>query len=209
MKTSVFRRKHWIALFLLSSLLLCGAEYPRFKVGKIYYSRLKDIAAQYSYKSRRGQTRMEVYAPAEKKVLMVFHKEKKYGYFNSTRIALAYPAVLNGNGSQVSHIDGIKTVKPLLDSGKLHRHPVRTIVLDPGHGGKDQGAAGGGILEKSLNLQLAQRVDPDQCQHRCNQQEGIDVAEIVDISVAKQITETHTGYNPDGILRNREKQQHK
>ena len=67
--------------------------------------------------------------------------------------------MLNGNGSQVSHIDGIKTVKPLLDSGKLHRHPVRTIVLDPGHGGKDQGAAGGGILEKSLNLQLAQRVE--------------------------------------------------
>ena len=152
-------KKYWITLFLLGVFVLGGAEYPRFKVGKIYYSRLKDLVAEYGYRARRGQTRMEVYDPAAKKILMVFRKEKKYFYFNSTKIALAYPAVLNGNGSQVSFIDGVKTVKPLLDKGRLHQHRVRTIVLDPGHGGKDQGASNGKLLEKNLNLQLARRVE--------------------------------------------------
>lgn len=37
--------------------------------------------------------------------------------------------------------------------------PVRTVVLDPGHGGHDAGATGvNGTLEKDINLTLARRV---------------------------------------------------
>ncbi|MBO5307017.1 MAG: N-acetylmuramoyl-L-alanine amidase [Lentisphaeria bacterium] len=152
-------KKFLISLLLAGVFVLCGAELPRFKVGKQTYVRLKDLVAQYGYRARRGTTRMEVYDPAAKKTLMVFRKEQRHFYFNSVRIALSAPAVLNGNGSQVNYIDGLKTVKPLLDNGRLHKHLVRTIVLDPGHGGKDQGAAGGGLVEKRLNLQLTKRVE--------------------------------------------------
>lgn len=34
-----------------------------------------------------------------------------------------------------------------------------TVVIDPGHGGKDEGARGHGLMEKQLTLDLAQRVD--------------------------------------------------
>ena len=37
--------------------------------------------------------------------------------------------------------------------------PVTLVVLDPGHGGQDSGAMCGGILEKDLTLDVAQRVD--------------------------------------------------
>ena len=156
---SIFKQKYWLILFLLGALSLGGAEYPRYKIGRVYYSRLRDIAADYGFRARRGKTRMEIYNPAARKIMMVFHNEKKFAQVNSTRVALASPAILNGNGSQVSYIDGIKTVRPLLDSGRLHYHRVQTIVLDPGHGGKDQGAAGGGRIEKELNLQLARKVE--------------------------------------------------
>ena len=44
-------------------------------------------------------------------------------------------------------------------SGK--RLPVRTIVLDPGHGGKDPGAVGtGGLREKDVVLRLARKLAP-------------------------------------------------
>lgn len=33
------------------------------------------------------------------------------------------------------------------------------IFIDPGHGGKDPGAVGNGLLEKNINLQIAKRID--------------------------------------------------
>lgn len=35
---------------------------------------------------------------------------------------------------------------------------VQTIMLDPGHGGKDPGATGGGIVEKQFTLSMAKRI---------------------------------------------------
>ena len=34
-----------------------------------------------------------------------------------------------------------------------------TVVIDPGHGGRDEGARGSGLVEKQLTLDLAKRVD--------------------------------------------------
>ena len=36
---------------------------------------------------------------------------------------------------------------------------VKTVVLDPGHGGRDNGARWGGVSEKDLNLDVAKRVE--------------------------------------------------
>lgn len=45
----------------------------------------------------------------------------------------------------------------VLEWGSLPR-PTPLVLLDPGHGGKDPGAALGGLLEKDLTLDLARRV---------------------------------------------------
>lgn len=37
--------------------------------------------------------------------------------------------------------------------------PFGVVVLDPGHGGQDSGAACGGVLEKDLTLDVARRID--------------------------------------------------
>jgi N-acetylmuramoyl-L-alanine amidase len=39
------------------------------------------------------------------------------------------------------------------------REPFVVVVLDPGHGGQDSGAMCGGMLEKDLTLDVAQRID--------------------------------------------------
>ena len=45
----------------------------------------------------------------------------------------------------------------ILSSGR--HEPFRVVVLDPGHGGQDSGAMVGGLVEKDLTLDIAQRVD--------------------------------------------------
>ena len=38
-------------------------------------------------------------------------------------------------------------------------NPLPTVILDPGHGGKDDGASGNGLIEKSLSLDVALRIE--------------------------------------------------
>lgn len=58
-------------------------------------------------------------------------------------------------------VDVVKTLDPLLRrTGLAANGTVRTIVLDPGHGGEDQGARSrGGMLEKHLTLDVARRIE--------------------------------------------------
>src|SRR5438128_3465834 len=57
----------------------------------------------------------------------------------------------------------MRTREPLLPATTPPRHkkaePVALVILDPGHGGQDSGAIAGGVLEKDLTLDIAQRVD--------------------------------------------------
>ncbi len=49
-------------------------------------------------------------------------------------------------------------VATLAPQGALAADPYR-VCLDPGHGGGDPGAVSGGLLEKDLDLDIAQRVE--------------------------------------------------
>ncbi len=49
-----------------------------------------------------------------------------------------------------------KITKPLQSNGDKRKWKVPYVVIDPGHGGKDNGAVGGtGLLEKNLNLKIS------------------------------------------------------
>jgi N-acetylmuramoyl-L-alanine amidase len=63
----------------------------------------------------------------------------------------------------VSQVDVLKTIDPVLRQGKIKAATaVRTIVLDPGHGGSDRGASGRTRRpEKEFTLDLAHRVKAD------------------------------------------------
>jgi N-acetylmuramoyl-L-alanine amidase len=64
------------------------------------------------------------------------------------------------------HGDGQATQVPLNEiaiwgegSNRKGPQPIRTVVLDPGHGGKDPGAVGPrGLTEKEVNLDVAKRL---------------------------------------------------
>ncbi len=49
-----------------------------------------------------------------------------------------------------------RTVEKVVSVSLQGIHPIRTVIIDPGHGGADGGATGiGGVVEKDLNLQIS------------------------------------------------------
>jgi len=60
-------------------------------------------------------------------------------------------ARLNVTGNQIK----VSVSLPFGSGGKLSE---KTIVVDPGHGGRESGARDGGVLEKDLNLKIAAEV---------------------------------------------------
>lgn len=75
---------------------------------------------------------------------------------NGLRVVLGEPAQTSGGQLFVSRVDFERSLAPLLRPGwgAPARAKPRTIVLDPGHGGRDQGTS---VNEKTYALDVARR----------------------------------------------------
>ena len=64
--------------------------------------------------------------------------------------------ILEKGALYVSKVDYQKLIDPVMrDKINVKNHRVKTIIIDPGHGGKDTGAIGNGIMEKKYALQFS------------------------------------------------------
>src|SRR6202048_5558974 len=61
-------------------------------------------------------------------------------YLNGLKFILSFPIIKLDDRILMSRMDLSKLVEPVLRPAKIAARPVRTIVLDAGHGGFDQGA---------------------------------------------------------------------
>ncbi len=87
-----------------------------------------------------------------------FTPEKMTASFGGVQMTLSH-ALYSKNGTYyISKIDYDTMLMPLIDRRNLKRHRVKTVFLDPGHGGKDVGAEGRYYSEKKLTLRLAAKI---------------------------------------------------
>lgn len=80
---------------------------------------------------------------------------RREGRINGTLVYLTTPA---GAGGEVTRVDRKTVIEPLLSMTPRLKRPLRTIVIDPGHGGRETGAPGTLHQEKELNLALARKL---------------------------------------------------
>lgn len=126
----------------------------RFVSGRKYY-RAYDIARYYRMKLRKVGTYYEMYgAPGR----IVFTPNKRYGSFNYIVLNYDFVPVVQNGELYISSADFFSHVQVLLNAGSLRPIGVKTILIDPGHGGNDRGAAGLTYTEKQLTLQVAKRL---------------------------------------------------
>lgn len=88
-----------------------------------------------------------------------FASEARECAINRQRIFLGDPAVFADQALHVSRLDFEKCLVPLIRPGRgvAPLPPPRTVVLDPGHGGKDTGTS---VNEKAYALDVARRAKP-------------------------------------------------
>lgn len=90
---------------------------------------------------------------------LVFAVNSVQAEINGVKVWLAHPVAASGPGLYLSWLDWQATVQPLVFPPKnAAGQKVRTIVLDPGHGGKDSGNCVGSLAEKKYTLLLAQEI---------------------------------------------------
>lgn len=77
---------------------------------------------------------------------------------NGVKFILSHPLTSRNGDLLVSRIDLAKLIEPVFRPQMVRNpEPVKTVILDPGHGGHDQGARSRVGNEKIFNLDVAER----------------------------------------------------
>jgi len=89
---------------------------------------------------------------------LVFDKDSHTAQVNGVNVALSFPVAADKGQFAVAQLDLSRTVEPLIFAPRFAGKKISTIVLDPGHGGKDPGNRFAGRSEKTATLALAQEL---------------------------------------------------
>jgi N-acetylmuramoyl-L-alanine amidase len=78
---------------------------------------------------------------------------------NGVQVLLCFPIAIHNGAACIAELDLQNTLQPLITPSKNQpRASLKTICLDPGHGGRDPGFETGSHQEKKYTLLLAQEV---------------------------------------------------
>lgn len=119
------------------------------------YVRLEDWAhaARFDF---RWIDRDNVMQLTNRSCAMVFQKDSHNLEFNGINVLLCYPVVVQNGSGWLAEADFQQTLAPLfIPATNTAGARIHTIVIDPGHGGKDPGIESGSHQEKKYTLLLA------------------------------------------------------
>jgi N-acetylmuramoyl-L-alanine amidase len=132
------------------------AEFAR--IGGHDYVRLADWAKGHNLELRwlKPEESLQLSNHSARILLTVDHREAQ---ISDIEVWLLFPAVLHNGSVYLAQLDLQTTLQPLLSPPR--NQPglrIKTVCLDPGHGGKDPGNRVGPNQEKQYTLLLAQEV---------------------------------------------------
>ena len=161
-------RHHYVSTLFVSircflCFFLCGASsFSAQAAGNFYedgreYVQLDAVASQFGMQAF-GLSNGKDYELRSQWSRLRFGVNSRLFHYNAMPVYLGFPVRQKQGCWWISVSDLRACLQPILTPKIFGDSPrLRTIVLDPGHGGKDQGAANTryGLTEKSLNLQVA------------------------------------------------------
>jgi N-acetylmuramoyl-L-alanine amidase len=154
------------ALLTTLCLAFCAGPALAAYINGQSYVPLVDWALANGFKCSRFERGDKIVA-TDQTTRLVFDADARDAEINGVQVALSYP-VANAKGTPlIAQLDLDTTVRPLLYPDRyVAPKTIRTICLDPGHGGKDVGNRVGWHYEKVYTLALAAEVR-DQLKKAC------------------------------------------
>ena len=154
--------RRFLVLFLFGSYCAVGAR-PSFVD-------IENFAKQHHLQMIQRANTDEIFLKNEKHTLLLSAKTKE-AFVDKIKIFLTYPLTINTTTHRkhkaaavfsrkhytIAQVDIDKIILPILFPKKTLSKPVKTIVIDPGHGGKAEGTQNKKlkIKEKDLTLKTA------------------------------------------------------
>ncbi|HBC87835.1 MAG TPA: N-acetylmuramoyl-L-alanine amidase [Lentisphaeria bacterium] len=150
----VFLFSAFISVFTFSAEAEAG-QYIRYSSYQgMRYVYLRDVGAYYGMKLQLAAKTCDIRSQYSN---ATFTYNRREGRINGIKVNFMFPSVVSGNEPMISEYDFLLLLDPILRNSVV-KHKVGVIVIDPGHGGKDNGAQGRFYKEKDLNLMMAKRL---------------------------------------------------
>ena len=153
--------RSWIAIWLLLVTIVVAEEnWQTVRVGRLEYVTLDSFAKFYGFQKPAeipSGRPFDLTSPSGVLTLTVDSREMKW---RGARYWLNHSIRQQDDVTLVSRLDLGKTFEPLLRPNvESPKRPVQGVVVDPGHGGGDEGTrAARGLSEKTANLDVAKRL---------------------------------------------------
>ena len=155
--------RFWIvfALSLLGATTLRAAtDWKVIKVGNRDYLSVENIARFYGFPANVAPTgkTLRIDNGKNSMVLLVNSRE---AIINGVRNWLSFPVIEHDGQFLVSRVDLAKSIEPQFRPQMIQNlGKIKTVVLDPGHGGHDKGACSRYGCEKDYALDVARQLKP-------------------------------------------------
>jgi len=166
------------------------------RVGRVDYVSLDSFAKFYGFKvpqAIEGKRPFELSSAGGTLQLTLDSREMRW---KGARYWLSHSVRKESEVVLIPRVDLVKTFDPLLrPNGEIPRRPLLGVVIDPGHGGGDEGTrAARGLSEKTANFDVAKRLV------RCLDKAGIPWVltrtkdRYVDHADRSKLADDHPGY---------------
>lgn len=99
--------------------------------------------------------RLDLSAPDKTRLLLDFRQVRRFMVKTESS---PFRIVITTSATDAAMPRGIAFGQGLQSSDPLFRFATRTVVLDPGHGGKDPGTVHNGVIEREVTLDISKRV---------------------------------------------------
>lgn len=148
-----------IALLALGILNPAEANWRTTRINDISYVPLTDFASAFSMKAAKKRRDKRELAFAGETHQLIVKTGTREAIVDGVRHWLSFPVVSGGGKAYVSVPDINATLGPAMSPGSVKQiGKIKTVVLDPGHGGHDRGAKSPYGYEKDYALDVVARI---------------------------------------------------
>ncbi len=155
---TIFFRRYLLALLLPACVLRAGEfKWATERLEGRDYVPLRQVAQFYGFPAELHPANNQLTLDSDSAQMQVTLNSREIE-INGVKHWLAFPVVATGDKILVARLDLAKTLEPALRPDFVPGlRPVKTVVLDAGHGGTDRGATSNFGCEKDFALDVCMR----------------------------------------------------